>query len=310
MYAVTKAVQHTARIAKYLPLTLGLLISPIFGHAANAVSKSYDCNDYPPSVFNDPSLDLSANITGVRRIVAAEVKGKVQLQAKKYLADHPDANKTTVVLALLAYNCRAIQAAGMSDEEKSKARRDLNTLIIQSLGDIKSEPSQVERKEKPFKEHPDNIPKKAGQKDQSAIPPASLVIAAKDLSNAAHRYKSAVSTMYLAAIGGAYVPVLPYDLMLHKDMLDMASKQNLMRGVPNVTVIPEEAETSLANDICTSIEEADGVVQKAFSLYHAKIPEYLYQDILNITDTKIYQYFKTYFSKNECEVWRCCINRT
>jgi hypothetical protein len=304
MYVITKAARNTACIVKYLPLTLSLFISLVSCHAATVVVKPYDCNDYPPPVFNDSSLDISASITGARRFVGAEVKGKLQLQAKKYLADHPDANKITVVLALIAYNCRAIQAAGMPEDEKFKARKDLNTLILQSISDIKSESSPVERKERPSKERLDNFPKKSGRKEQSAIPLASLVIAAKDLSNAAHRYKSAVSTMYLAALGGAYVPVLPYDLMLHKDMLNMASKQNLMRGVPNVTVIPEEAETSLANDICRSIDEADGVVQKVFSLYNAKIPEYLYQDILNITDTKLYQYFKTYVSENECEVFQ------
>jgi hypothetical protein len=126
---------------------------------------------------------------------------------------------------------------------------------------------------------------------------------AGEFSKAAKYFRGALHSAYSAALGGAYVPALPYELMEDKFMLESASKQNFMQSVPNVRHIPEETATSIAYDICTSIMEGEKTVAETFKLYNAKIPEVYFQDIEKIRATSLYQYFSTFIANKECNVF-------
>jgi hypothetical protein len=110
--------------------------------------------------------------------------------------------------------------------------------------------------------------------------------------------------VYTAALGGAYVPVFPFELTHDEFMLSMVSRQDLMSTVPNVISISREKDPlSLGYGICDGIRSGDTIAEQVTGQYSAKLPEVLFADIDRIRATSIHKYFRTFSASNDCDVF-------
>lgn len=285
-------------------LSLSLLLLAPFADANATSVESYKCPDYPPNTVTDSTYEGSLNVTGLKRLADAEIKGKVQTQVKKFTANNPDANQTTVLLALLAYNCRAIQKSDLPENKKSEAREKFNRIIVETLTSKKFEENPHSNpKKSPLPPSSKNTRDQTAKPTQALAPAPSLVLVAQSVQEASRSFKGALRSTYMAALGGAYIHNVPYDFMLDDSMLEMASKQNFMDSIPNVVTIPRDAQTSLAYDMCTDLVSGENIIQKMFTLYNSRVPESLIQDIQEIRETSLYQYFSSYVKTGKCSVF-------
>lgn len=72
--------------------------------------------------------------------------------------------------------------------------------------------------------------------------PPSAMHTAKLMSKAVNEYRGAMRMVYTTALGGSYVPVIPYELMLDEFMLEKVAGFNLLNTVQNVISIPAEED--------------------------------------------------------------------
>lgn len=254
-------------------------------------SKPFDCNSYPQIDATDFDVGAKVGVTGLRKLASGELDANFRTETKKLLADHPDANKARVLMALLAYNCRAIQEGQTTPEEKSKARERFTTNVINALY-----PS-------PSPRAPVAAPRRISEQRKESWDLPSVRLAALRFSLAAAKFRGALATTYEAALGGSYLPVIPYELMLDEFMLRSAAKQDMMHGVPNTVTYPEDAATSLGFDACVDIRSGNQLIDKTLSLYAAKMPEILFGDLEQIKETRVYEYFSAYGDRDDCEVF-------
>ncbi|MFM0380094.1 hypothetical protein PQQ72_24105 [Paraburkholderia strydomiana] len=208
-------------------------------------------------------------------------------------ADGPDSNRILEVMALLAYHCRRVK--GLSPGERAKADQQFQEVVkMLSAKEQKSQPdtkrvTKASAVAQPKKSEPDVAP--------SARQAASL------LRGAAPAYKSATGLPFTAALGGAYVPVVPYELLTNKTMLSMVANQMLMEPAPNMKTIPEDDTDSLAYGMCRGVQDGDKQVIDAMTRYGSKIPERLYADIGGVRETTIYKYFDRLIASEGCDVF-------
>ncbi|WP_087750665.1 hypothetical protein [Paraburkholderia caledonica] len=256
-------------------------------------SSESECNPFPKTDGSDIQTGGSLELNGLGKLAGGKVRGDYSKNEKRLLADGPDANRTEVVMALLAYHCRRVK--GLSPVERAKADQQFYE-VVKAL-------SASESKAQPDAKH---IPKASAAVQAKSKEPAiapSAKQAASLLKIAARKYKSAMGLPFTAALGGAYVPVVPYELLTDKTMLSMVANQKLMEPVPNTDTVPEDDTESLAYGMCRGVQDGDKQVNDAMMRYGSKIPERLYADIGGVRDTTIYKYFDRFITSGNCDVF-------
>lgn len=269
-------------------ISLATIALFIISSAFASSNKSDDCNNYPETDVSDISVNGKIGINGLRKLAGGEAEGSFSTNEKKLLANLPDANKTRVLFALMAMNCRIIHSQGLTSEQK-QTNDKFTDKVMKALYPSEKTPLPEKQKTSP------------NQEKESKPPSASLAI--MRLSVAAEKYKLSLRSTYLAALDGKFVENIPYDFMLDKFMLRSAAQQNMMQSVPNVEVIPEDQTTSLSYDLCDGIKSANKIIEKTLTLYNSKIPESYYQDIKNIHSTRIYQHFAGKTDEADCKMF-------
>ncbi|MHB0925931.1 MAG: hypothetical protein ACYC1F_05450 [Gallionellaceae bacterium] len=275
-------------------LMLAIAVVPIGAQAASNTansSKPFDCNPYPQVDATDFDVGGKIGVAGLRKLASGEVDANFRTETKKLLSDHPDANKALVMMGLLAYNCRAIQEEQTTPDEKRKARERFTLNALNALY-----PS-------PSPRAPVAAPQRMSDQSKKSWDLPSVRLAAKKLSLAASKFRGALATTYEAALGGSYLPVIPYELMLDEFMLRSATKQDMMHSVPNTVTYPEDAATSLGFDVCVGIRSGNQLIDQTLSLYAAKMPEILFGDLEQIKETRVYEYFSAYGDRDDCKAF-------
>ncbi len=141
---------------------------------------------------------------------------------------------------------------------------------------------------------PNNVPKY----QPSAIHTAGL------LSKAVNKYRGALGMAYTAALGGAYVPVISYELMLDDLMLTTVADLNLLSTIPGVRSIPaEEDPHSIGYGICEGIRSGNAIVEQVTAQYNTKLPEILFADVDRVRTTTLHKYFIRYAEGKSCDVF-------
>ncbi|REG60861.1 hypothetical protein B0G80_3685 [Paraburkholderia sp. BL6669N2] len=257
-------------------------------------STEAECNSFPKSDGADVQAGGALSLSGLGKLAGGEVRGDYSRKDKRLLADAPDTNRTEVVMALLAYHCRRVK--GLSEADRRKADQQFYDVVT-----TLSAPAGASKPEK-------RAPKASTPAPESAQPVAPLIPpsakqAASLLNVAARRYKSVLGLPFMAALGGAYIPVIPYELLTDRTMLSMVADQQLMEPVPNLETIPETDTESLAYGMCQGVKEGDERVNDAMTRYGSKIPERLYADIGTIQGTSIYSYYHGYIASGGCDVF-------
>lgn len=262
---------------------------------AEPADSQAECNAFPAINGSDITAGGSVAVSGIGKLAGGEIKGDYSKKDKRLLPDAPDTNRTAAVMALLAYHCRS--AKGLSAPERERQDKIFYEMVQALYG------QPVERKAVRPKETPrtTNAPEKI-KEDKSAVPP-SVMQASALLRDAARTYKNALKPPYQAALGGSYIPVMPYELMRDDFMLSKASKQDLMEPVPNVVTFPEDATTSLGYNMCQGIRHGDQQVDSAMTHYGAKIPETLYSDVGKVRATTVYRYFTSLAAGGKCDLF-------
>lgn len=132
----------------------------------------------------------------------------------------------------------------------------------------------------------------------------SAVHTAKLMSKAVDEYRGAMRMVYTAALGGSYVPVIPYELMLDEFMLKMVADFNLLNTVPNVVSIPKDEDPpSMGYGICEGIRNGNTVIEQVTAQYSTKLPEVLFGDADQLRGTALHKYFIRYAAGTDCEVF-------
>lgn len=271
------------------------IVATCQAHGAEPADGRAECNAFPAINGTDITAGGSVAIGGLGKLAGGEIKGDFSKKDKRLLPDAPDTNRTAAVMALLAYHCRS--AKGLSAPERERQDRIFYEMV-QALYGQATERKLVRPKETP---RAANVPERA--KDDKAVVPPSVKQASALLRDAAQTYKSVLKPPYQAALGGSYIPVMPYELMTDSFMLSKASQQDLMEPVPNVVTVPEDASTSLGYGMCQGIRHGDEQVDSAMTRYSAKIPESLYSDIGKIRATTVYRYFSGFAAGSQCDVF-------
>lgn len=146
---------------------------------------------------------------------------------------------------------------------------------------------------------PPGAPRSAAQKY-----PPSAIHTAKLLSKAVDEYRGALGMAYTAALGGAYVPVIPYELMQDDFMLTKVADLNLLSTVPGVISIPaEEDPHSIGYGICDGIRTGNAIVEQITAQYNTKLPEILFADIDRVRTTTLHKYFIRYAEGKDCDAF-------
>lgn len=264
-------------------------------HGAEPADGQAECNAFPAINGSDVAVGGSVAVSGLGKLAGGEIKGDYSKKDKRLLPDAPDTNRTAAVMALLAYHCRS--AKGLSALERERQDKIFYEMVQALYG------QPVERKPVRPKEtaRTANAPEKI-KEDKPMIPP-SVMQASALLRDAARTYKNALKPPYQAALGGSYIPVMPYELMRDDFMLSKATRQDLMEPVPNVVTVPEDATTSLGYNMCQGIRHGDQQVDSTMTRYSAKIPELLYSDIGKVRATAIYRYFSGFAAGSKCDVF-------
>lgn len=253
-------------------------------------SRPIECNQYPQVDASNFDVGGKFGVTGLRKLASGEIDANFRTETKKLLADHPDSNKSRIVMALLAWNCRAIQEEQTTPDEKKKSREKFSAAVMNLYS------SSLTRT-------PPAVANQVSVQRKENLDLPSVRLAAQKFSLAATRFRRALDSTYEASLGGTYLPVLPYELMLDDFMLRSAAKQDMMHGVPDVITYPEDAATSLGFDVCTEIRSGNQIVDKTLSLFSSKVPETLFGDIEQIKTTHLYQYFSAHADLDSCYVF-------
>jgi hypothetical protein len=279
------------RLVAFTVIAMAAVVSPL-AHSSEAASES-ECNSFPKTDGFDIQAGGSLELSGLGKLAGGGVRGDYSKKEKRLLADGPDANRAEVVMALLAYHCRRVK--GLSAVERAKADQQFYEVVkALSASEPKTQPDTKRVPKAPIAVQ--------AKKDEPPIAPSARQ-AASLLKVAAREYKGAMGLPFMAALGGSYVPVVPYELLTNKTMLSMVANQKLMEPVPNITTVPEDDTESLAYGMCRGVQDGDKQVNDAMMRYGSKIPERLYADIGEIRDTTIYKYFNGFIASNDCDVF-------
>ncbi|MFA6309971.1 MAG: hypothetical protein WCV99_06220 [Sterolibacterium sp.] len=272
------------------------LASMVFSAGSKAESSSVnpkrpiECNSYPQVDVSDFDVGGKIGVTGLRKLASGEIDANLRTETKKLLADFPDANKSRVLLTLMSWNCRAIQEEQTSPDEKKKSRERFSAAVIGAYSSSLPRPLAL-------------VTKRVSDQRKESWDLPSVRLAAQKFSLAAARFRGALDSTYEAALGGSYLPVLPYELMLDEFMLHSASRQDMMHGMPGVITYPEEAAKSLGFDVCAEIRLGNQTVDKTLALFSSKVPETVFADIEQIKATRLYQYFSAHADRNDCDIF-------
>lgn len=268
------------------------VVSPL-AHGSQGSSES-ECNPYPKTDGSDIHASGSIELSGLGKLAGGGVRGNFSKKDKRLLADGPDTNWAEVMMALFAYHCQSVK--GLSPVERAKADQRFEAGAWKAL-------SESESRTKPDNTRALNASVALqAKKNNSAIAPSTRQ-AASLLKIAARQYKSAMGMPFMAALGGSYVPVVPYELLTNKAMLSMVANQNLMEPVPKTNTVPKEDTESLAYGMCRGVQDGDKQVNETMVRYGSKIPERLYADIGAVQDTIIYKYFNGFIVSGGCDVF-------
>ncbi|EKS71704.1 hypothetical protein BURK_007686 [Burkholderia sp. SJ98] len=237
--------------------------------------------------------DGAVELSGLGKLAGGGLRGNYSKKDTRLLADGPDANRAEEVMALLAYHCRRVK--GLTNSEREKADQQFYEVVkaLSAAGPLSKRETSRASKSAPA----------AQQQNAPPVIAPSVRQAASLLKVAAHGYKSAMGLPFMAALGGSYIPVVPYELLENETMLEMVASQKLMEPVPNLRTVPEYDTESLAYGICRGIRDGDAQVADVMTHYGSKIPERLYADIGAVRDTMIYTYFKGPAVSDHCDVF-------
>jgi len=289
-----KSTEDYSKMNKIVACIVVVMISVVSPFAQSSeVASGSECNPFPKTDGSDVQAGGSLELSGMGKLAEGGLRGDYSKKEKRLLADGPDSNRTLEVMALLAYHCRRVQ--GLSSGERAKADQQFYEVVkMLSTSEQKSQPD------------PKRVTKASAvaqpKKNELDVAPSARQ-AASLLKGAAHTYKSAMGLPFTAALGGAYVPVVPYELLSNKTMLSMVANQKLMEPVPNMETIPEDDTDSLAYGMCRGVQDGDKQVTDAMTRYGSKIPERLYADIGGVRETTIYKYFDRFISSDGCDVF-------